>query len=224
MGVFGSLESDSYKFVVVGGMLDGDDRMVELYDASTDSWEVCDPLPEAGFTEGKSSHWMSSAVLGNMFYLAEIHSGGIAAFDVEKKLWSKVETLKLSDVLYLFVAACEEALFVVGVCNDLDGECLKLFKVDESTMECEEMSRMPQELFCVFESEDEGKEAFLRVVGAGNLIYIYSESYHKGYPVCVCDLSEGCYRWKKLPALPSPLPRFDRVVCCCTTVTPRSCL
>lgn len=222
MGTFGSPLSSSFKFVTVGGVFDGgDDHMVEMYDACTNTWESCDPLPVDGFHDILiSSHWMSSAVLGHKFYVADYY-GGIATFDIHTKSWSKVESLRVPDLEFIFIIAADEGLYAIGVCCGQIGAYLKLFKVDEVTMACKEVSEMPHDLFSQFENEQ--KEASLRCVGSGNLIYVYSELNYKGYPVCMCDLSEASYEWKQLPSLPSP-PRFNRVVYCSATVTPRACL
>ncbi|CAN1140833.1 F-box/kelch-repeat protein At3g24760 [Linum perenne] len=57
----------------------------------------------------------------------------------------------------------------------------------------------------------------------GNLIYVFNEEYHKGYPACVCEISSidsGKYSWRRLPQLPSPVNEFHKVVSFCSTVFP----
>lgn len=223
MGTVGNPHLQSFKFVAVGGILDdGDHGIAEIYDSHSDTWELCDPLPDDTFSDGISSCWMSSAILGNKFYVAN-YDGCIACLNVETKSWSTVQRLGVPDLVSLFIVAVDAGLFAVCVCRSQKGECLKLFKVNERNIDCEEVSKMPCELFALFENEDEQKEASLKCVGSGTLVYVYSEQYYKGYPVCMCDLSVGSYVWKQLPSLPSP-PRFDRVVCCSTSISPRDCL
>lgn len=224
VGSIGNPHLQPFKFVVVGGMLDGDgdQSSAEIYNSRSDTWDLCEPLTEDVFSDGISSCWMSSAILGNNLYVSK-YDGYVACLNVETRSWSSVQRLRVPDLVSLFVVASDRGLFVACVCRSQEGECLKLFKVNEPDMECEEVSKMPSELFAMFEDEDEQKETSLKCVGAGGLVYVYSEQYYKGYPVCLCDLSMGSYVWKQLPSLPSP-PRFDRVVCCSTSISPRDCL
>eukprot|EP00250_Pteridium_aquilinum_P000808 c10978_g1_i1 orf=100-1224(+) len=222
MGTIGNPLSQSFKFVAFGGILDDvDERVVEIYNSHSNTWESSDPFLEEAFLDS-SSHWMSSATLGNKFYVAR-YDGNIASFDVESKLWSKVQRLNVPDLVSLFIIAGNAELFAICQCRCQKGECLKLFKVNDGTMGCIEVSMMPQECFKLFENEDEQKGSSMKCVGSGGLLYVYSEQYYKGYPVCMCDLTEESYTWKQLPSLPSP-PRFDRVVCCSASISPRDCL
>eukprot|EP00249_Psilotum_nudum_P008916 c21591_g1_i1 orf=123-1310(+) len=224
VGVIGDTASSSFKLVLAGGIVDGDKDMVEMYDSLTNDWEICGSIPSE-FNGGIFTQWLSSAVCREKFHVLDIHSGDTAFLDIRSKLWSRVRTLSLLGVIYCFLVTCNDRLLVAGVCNAVDGECLKIWNVDEATMECMEVTRMPDSLFSLFKDEDEDKETSLKVVGAGGLIYVFSEFHHKGYPVCMCDVAEsGHVTWKRLPPLPPPVHRFNMVFCCSTFVKPSVCL
>ncbi|MCO5579281.1 hypothetical protein L7F22_033135 [Adiantum nelumboides] len=221
LGTIGSPCSASFKFIAFGGIIDDDDRNLEIYDACSNTWELCDPIPEGTFLDGISSHWMSSAILGCRFFVAN-YDGYLTSFDTDTKSWSEVQKLSITGLVSVFIVTGDSGLFALCVCRGQMRECLRMFEVDVVTMECKEVSQMPHELFSLFEDTDDQKGASLKCVGSGTLVYVYSEQYYKGYPVCMCDLSEGSFVWKQLPSLPSP-PRFDRVVCCSTAIFPRDC-
>ncbi|XP_057965036.1 F-box/kelch-repeat protein At3g24760 [Malania oleifera] len=226
VGVFRDA-SGSSRFIVVGGvrfigcLIDIDDRLaVEIYDPRIDSWELCPPLP-ADFRSGNSSQWLSSALFGNKFYVFGIYSSFISSFDLNKRFWSEVQTLRPPGVMFSFLIACLDRLVLAGLCSTPRGPSVNLWSIDERTMEFSEISIMPEELLCgLSDSDGDDNFAALKCVGLGNFIYVFNQEYYKSYPACVCEISSetGKCSWRRVPDLPSPVNRFHKVISFCSAV------
>lgn len=220
VGMLGNPDS-SYKIIVAGGVDDDEDRQaVEMYDGATNRWERCPSLPNA--LSGQNSRQMSSAVYKGKYYVADSH-GNLSAFDLGEKAWKSWRYKKPQGLINCYLVGCEEGLVMVGLCNAGEGSCVKIWEVEESTMEVKEVSRMPRELFELF-SEGEEKQVEVKISGGGNVVYVYSDSQFKDYAVCLCEMrKDGTCIWTKLPALPAPVNRFDRVVCVSSVVPLDAC-
>lgn len=151
-----------------------------------------------------------------------IFSCFVSAFDLNKKLWSEVQTLRPPGVIFSFLISCSNQLVLAGLCNAPRGPpSFNVWKVDEVTMEYSEVAIMPSDLlYCLFDSEEDDKFASLKCVGLGNLIYVFNEEYHRNYPACVCEFSSesGKCSWRKVPSLPEPVNRFHKVISFCSTI------
>ncbi|GMH02526.1 hypothetical protein Nepgr_004365 [Nepenthes gracilis] len=219
--------SGMHRFIVVGGvrfiggLVDIEDRLaVEIYDPRSDSWEVCPPLP-AAFRPGNSSHSLSSALFRGKFYVFGIYSCLVSAFDLDRRCWSDVQTLRPPGVVSSFLIACQDQLVLAGLCNSPPrGPSVILWRVDERTIEFSEIAVMPQDLlYCLFDYEEDDRFASLKCVGLGNLIYVFNEEHHKCYPACVCEISDSNCSWRRVPHLPSPVNSFHRVISFCSTIS-----
>ncbi|XP_018809458.1 F-box/kelch-repeat protein At3g24760 [Juglans regia] len=227
LGVFYA-NSDKPRFIVVGGvrfignLVDIEDRLaVEIYDPHMDSWEICPPLP-ADFRSGNSSSSLSSALFGGKFYVFGIYSCFVSSFDLEKRVWSEVQTLRPPGVIFSFMISCRDRLVLAGICNSPQGSSFNLWRIDENTMEFSEIAIMPQDLlYSLFDSDEDDKFASLKCVGLGDLIYVFNEEYHKRYPACVCEVSSesGKCNWRRVPQLPTPVNKFHKVISFCSTVS-----
>ncbi|XP_058101330.1 F-box/kelch-repeat protein At3g24760 isoform X2 [Magnolia sinica] len=216
------------KFIVVGGVrfIDGlvgiEDRLaVEIYDPDLNSWELCPPLP-AGFRSRNSTQWLTSALFKGKFFVFGIYSCFVSSFDLNRRLWSGVQTLRPPGVSFSFLIACRDQLVLAGLCNTPSGQSFNLWRVDDRTMEFSEIDIMPQELlYCLFDSDEDDKFASLKCVGLGDLIYVFNEEPHKKYPACVCEINgqDSRCKWKKVPDLPGPVNRFHKVISFCSTVS-----
>ncbi|KAM7496202.1 hypothetical protein LguiA_020616 [Lonicera macranthoides] len=227
VGVF----NDGYmypRFIVVGGvrfiggLVDIEDRLaVEIYNPHFNCWEVCPPLP-ADFRSGNSSQCLSSAMVGGKFYVFGKYSGFVSSFDLNKRFWSQVQTLRPPGFLFSFLISCQDRLVLAGLCNAPCGPSFNLWKVDDTTMEFSEVAIMPQELlYCLFDSDEDDKFASLKCVGLGNLIYVFNEEHHRNYPACVCEIKSesGKCSWRRVPNLPEPVNRFHKVISFCSNVS-----
>lgn len=198
---------------------------VEIYDPCTDSWQLCPPLP-ADFRSGNSSQTLSSALCKQRFFVFGIYSFFVSSFDLDKHVWSHVQTLRPPGVVFAFLIACQEMLVLAGMCNGPRGPSFNLWRVDEKNMEFSEIAIMPQHLlYGLVDSEEDDKFASLKCVGMGNLIYVFNEEYHKKYPACICEIntdSSGQCSWRKVPQLPSPVNKFHKVISFCSTVLPHN--
>lgn len=227
MGVF-YRGSKLPRFIVVGGvkfiggLVDIEDRLaVEIYNPSFDSWELCPPLP-ADFGSGNSSQSLSSALFNDKFYVFGIYSGFVSMIDLNKYVWSEVQTLRPPGVLFSFLISCNEQLLLAGLCNGSRGTSFNLWRIDENTMEFSEVAIMPHELLCsLFDGDEDDKFASLKCVGFGNLVYVFNEEHHWNYPACVCEISKGSgiCSWRRVPDLPVPLNHFHKVITFCSTVS-----
>ncbi|XP_015892237.3 F-box/kelch-repeat protein At3g24760 isoform X1 [Ziziphus jujuba] len=227
LGVFGG-GSGVPRFIVVGGvrfignLVDIEDRLaVEIYNPGLDSWDLCPPLP-ADFRSGNSSQSLSSALFGRRFYVFGIYSCFISSFDLDKHVWSRVQTLRPPGVVFSFLISCWDRLVLAGICYSPIGPSFNLWKIDEETMEFSEIAIMPQDLlYSLFDSDEDDKFASLKCVGLGNLIYVFNEEYHRKYPACLCEISSesGKCSWTRVPQLPSPVNKFHKVISFCSTVS-----
>ncbi|WOK94924.1 hypothetical protein Cni_G03629 [Canna indica] len=245
VGVF-SAPGGRRQFIVVGGgriggLVDLDDPLaVEIYDPASDAWELCAPMPTE-FLRGNSSHWLTAALIGNRFFFVfGIFSSSIAAFDLSRRTWTGVQTLGPPDVLFSFLLACGDRLILAGLCSSperLPG--FVLWAVDHLTMDFVEIGEMPRDLLsCLFDSDDDDNRfASLKCVGLDGLVYVFMEDPHRGFPACVCEITQGpsagaeassapnlSCSWRKVPPLPGPVDRFHKVVAFCSPVPLNSVL
>lgn len=89
-------------------------------------------------------------------------------------------------------------------------------------MELSEISIMPNDLLhSLIDGDEEDRFASLKCVGLGNLVYVYSEEYHRKYPACVCEIKRenGKCRWKMIPPLPFQVNKFHKIISFCSTVS-----
>lgn len=210
-----------YRLVVAGGKALHDQLVVEIYDSETDAWQPCAPLPPQ-FRLSSSSQWMRPTVFDGKFIAYETHTGFMASLDLDCRSWSNATLLKPLNTIYSFLIACGTSLVLAGLCRNRP--CFKLWSVDFTTLECTELGRMPEDLYTLFDEEDDEKDPLISCVGGGDFIYIYSDSWHKDYLACLCELSGGKVTWRKMPHLPAPVNRFDKVVCFSSSITSDICL
>lgn len=210
-----------HRLVVAGGKSLLDRLVVEIYDSRLDSWQHCAPLPPQFRS---SSQWMCSAVFLGKFLAYETHTGFVASLDLDRRLWSDATLLRPQGTVYAFLVACRDSLVLAGLCRARNRPCFKLWTVDLCTLKCTELCQMPDDLFALFDEDDDEKDPLLSCVGDGDFIYLYSDSWHKDYLACLCDLSGGRITWRKMPALPAPVNRFDKVVCFSSSIMPDACL
>ncbi|GLT28196.1 hypothetical protein SLA2020_031460 [Shorea laevis] len=235
LGVFqdGSSDGFGFKFIVaggvrfIGGLVDIEDRLaVEIYDPNLDFWKLCPPLP-ADFQSGNSSQSLTSALFKGRFYVFDIYSCFISSFDLQKHVWSEVQTLRPPGVTFSFLIACKDMLVLAGMCTTPYGPSLKLWKIDEGAMEFIEVAIMPHNLlYSLVDNVEEDKFVSLKCVGLGNLIYVFNEEYYNKYPACVCEISgeNGMSSWRRIPPLPSLVNKFHKVISFCSTVSLNSIL
>ncbi|XP_065876201.1 F-box/kelch-repeat protein At3g24760 [Euphorbia lathyris] len=232
VGVFFTRKTNSTpQFIVVGGvrfignLVDIEDRLaVEIYNPCRDCWDLCPPLP-ADFPSGNTSQTLSSALFRGKFYVFGIYNFFVSFFDLDKHVWSQVQTLRPPGVLFAFLIACREMLVLAGICNSPRGPSFNLWRIDEKTMEFSEISIMPQDMLNgLVDSDEDDKFASLKCIGMGNLIYVINEEYHKKYPACICQIVDesGKCSWRKVPQLPSPVNKFHKVISFCSTVLPHN--
>ncbi|XP_071721388.1 F-box/kelch-repeat protein At3g24760 [Rutidosis leptorrhynchoides] len=208
----------------IGGLIDIEDHLaVEIYNQISNSWDLCPPLP-ADFRSGNSSQSLSSTLFGSKFYVFGIHSCFVTFFDLENRVWSRVQTLRPPGVIISFLISCSGQLMLAGLCNDSCGPSFCLWRIDEMTMEFSEVAIMPHELLnYLFDSDEDDRFATLKCVGFGNFIFVFNEENRRNYPACVCEISSSLTSskcsWRKVPNLPEPVNRFHKVIGFCSTIT-----
>lgn len=215
--------TSSHRLVVAGGKSLLDRLVVEIYDSRQNSWQLCAPLPPQ-FRSSNSSQWMCCTVFLDNFLAYETHSGFIASLDLDLRSWSRSALLKPPGTSYAFLVSCRGSLILAGLCRSRNKRCFRLWTVDFVSLDCSELCQMPDALFDLFDEEDDEKDPLLSCVGGGDFIYVYSDSWHKDYVACLCDLSGGRVAWRQMPALPPPVNRFDKVVCFSSSIMPDACL
>ena len=159
------------------------------------------------------------------FYVLGIYDFFISSFNLSTHTWSQVQTLRPPGVIFAFLIACEQMLVLAGMCNGPYWPSFNLWRVDENNMEFSEIAIMPQELlYGLVDIEEDDMFVSLKCVGMRTLVYVFNEQHHKKYPACVCeignsDVSDKC-RWRKVPALSSPVNKFHKVISYCSIVLP----
>lgn len=226
----GTPSSSSFEVFVLGELFNL--PTVQLYNSASESWELCEMLPTMGWLyQFMGDFHVSSAVLRRNVYLANISLGIIACFSMDSKIWRPPSKLQAGDARCFLISSTNKGLYALGLCAvDEAEECVKLFKVEDATMKCKEVSKMPHHLWSLladqFEQHTHSVLAFsyFRCVGGGNLIYVYNGSYFSKIQVCVCDINAG-YSWHRIPVLPDALQHLDvRAECCSLQLLPTVCL
>ncbi|RZC57004.1 hypothetical protein C5167_015848 [Papaver somniferum] len=185
--------------VVAGGAYDfeEDPLAVELYDmASPGNWSRCQPLPVV-LRNAAAASWLSVAVLGHKMYLLDKHSGTLCSFDANKKIWSEIcSTLSLHpnpSIYFSVFGFAGERLILVGLMGDSeDPKSLGIWEVDINGFDCEEIGKMPQEIFERLKSVNPMLSS-IDVSLAENFIYMY----HSSSPgnIFFLDLNVGACEW-----------------------------
>ncbi|KAH7290997.1 hypothetical protein KP509_30G072400 [Ceratopteris richardii] len=220
--------------VVVAGGVDteaqecegvGKELAVEEYDYDRDEWEICQPLPEV--LKGKS---LVATVAGDKFYVGDAE--GSAIFWMEEKQWREAKVERPGQVRRWEWANCDGlGLMAVAECEDGRIRIYRLEGTNADKQMVKLVAEMPDELCALFEEED--GVVRMRSTGGAGLIYVYSDSRFRDYAMCACELSidgrpdterEQHGRWFRLPPLPSPLQRFDRVCCMSACIPLSSCI
>ncbi|KAI3449873.1 hypothetical protein Pfo_006538 [Paulownia fortunei] len=206
------------RFIVVGGIrfVDALEDVegclaVDIYNPHHDSWDLCPPLPEI-FRPGNSSQLLCSVLFKGKFYVLGIYSSFISSFDLKKRFWSNVQTLRPPGVLYSYLISCQDRLVLAGLCSVNDELEFNLWRIDERTLEFSEIGIMPPDLLSSFlDSEGDQKFGSLKCVGSGNLVYVFNEERRWNRPACVCEISNsGKCSWRRVPSLPEPVNKFDK--------------
>ncbi|KAL3688667.1 hypothetical protein R1sor_014976 [Riccia sorocarpa] len=202
-------DNSSHKVIVAGGVafFEDDDLALEVFDSASGAWEVCESLPRE-FRNNCSSHWMTSAVAGGKFLVAEMYSGQIAAFDLESKKWSRVGSLRPQGVVHSLLLSCQDSLLLAGSSYSEGNLTFKIWKVNVAAQECGvEIASMPpafcKNFTCSDESWQDRKCEGLQCVASGNLLYIFSRERQQEGQIVLCDLSSGVAEWSVLPPLPA---------------------
>ncbi|OAY67428.1 F-box/kelch-repeat protein [Ananas comosus] len=141
--------------------------------------------------------------------------------------------------LFAFLAAARGRLVLAGLRSgpDYGPAQFAIWAVDDAAMECEELGAMPAELLAwLFDGEgaaaaaaddddDDDRFASLKCAGVDGVVYVFNEDRHRGFPACVCEISEdddapGGLRcaWRKVPPLPAPVDPFHKVIAFCSPV------
>jgi hypothetical protein len=213
---------NGFRLVVAGGKAMDEQLVVEIYDSRTDSWQTCAPLPHE-FRLSNTSQWMRSAVFDGKFIVYETDTGLTAYLDLSTLRWSRAILLRPEQrMMYSFLVACGSRLILAGLVRIDNGghRRFKVWRVNFPSLECIEIGHMPHEIYSIFDEDDddEVKDPVIACVGGEDLVYMYSDSWHKDYAACICDVSGGKVVWRKLPHLPAPVNRFDKVVCFSSSV------
>ncbi|KAH7290998.1 hypothetical protein KP509_30G072500 [Ceratopteris richardii] len=202
------------------------DLAVEEYNTYKEEWDTCQPLPEV--LKGKS---LVATVAEDKFYVGDAE-GSVICW-MEGRQWREAKLERPGQVRRWEWVACEGmGLLAVAECDGGGVRIYRLEGVDADKQIVQMVSEMPDDLCALFE-EEEGVARVRSCTGGPNLVYIYSDSGFREYAICACELStvggvgaggQFSSRWFRLPPLPLPLHRFDRVCCISACVPLRSCI
>ncbi|KAG8389102.1 hypothetical protein BUALT_Bualt02G0194400 [Buddleja alternifolia] len=182
--------------------------------------DIQTPLPEV-FRPGNSSKLLSSALFNRKIYLLGIYSNFISSFDLEKHLWSNVQTLRPPGVMFSYLISCQIGLVFAGLCSVQDYYEFNLWRIDEKTLEFSEIGIMPCDLLSGFlDGERDGNFGRLKCVGSGNVVYVFDDEYPWNHPICVCEFSgSGKCSWRRIMNLPGPVNKLDKFISSCSYVS-----
>ncbi|PIN25639.1 hypothetical protein CDL12_01616 [Handroanthus impetiginosus] len=202
------------RFIAVGGIGPADGRLAfDIYNPHHDSWELISPHVPGTFK--RSDILLSSALFKGKFYIRGIYSGFISSFDMEKHLWTDIQTLRPPGTLFSYLISCQGQLVLAGLCSVNCNLEFKLWKIDEKTLDFSEIGVMPGDMLSSFIGKKGIKEklACLKCIGLGDIVYVFNEESRWSKGVCVCEIYDsGKYRWTRIPDLPQPVKNVQMVV------------
>ncbi|KAL3631001.1 hypothetical protein CASFOL_023985 [Castilleja foliolosa] len=185
--------------VIAGGGCDFEDDplAVEIYDLKARVWRTCDSMPMA-LRDSAASSWLSIAATDEKLIVTEKESGLTHWFDPVSKTWS--ERFLLSppgQLITKYNIGCTKSnssLILVGLCEIQNAERVKIWRVDGEDFECVEIGEMPMEYVEKLRSDSFGF-CSLNIRSAGNIVYVYNDTWDVE-EVVACELvAGGACRW-----------------------------
>ncbi|KAJ1399494.1 Kelch-type beta propeller [Sesbania bispinosa] len=187
------------RVVVAGGACEFEDDplAVEMYDMESDTWIMCQSMPE--LLKGSSaSTWISVAVAGDMMHVTEKNSGVTYSFDTITRRWEGPYDLRPDQsVCYCVTGTLGKRLMVAGVVGDAENvKGVKLWALKgELGSGMEEVGEMPKEMVekvrsgLVFGS--------VEVTCVGDFVYLRNTAQPE--EVMMCEVvSGGLCEWKSV--------------------------
>ena len=140
------------------------------------SWDSCQSMP-ANLKDSASSTWLSTAVNGLRMFVTEKTTGETYLFDPATKIWNGPYELRPDPaVFFSAIGFAGDRMILVGLIGDAENvKNVKLWKVDEETMECEKVGEMPQLLLEKLKNGNSNL-ASIGVTMQGDFIYIHNTS------------------------------------------------
>ncbi|RZC56976.1 hypothetical protein C5167_015825 [Papaver somniferum] len=184
---------------IAGGTYDFEDDplTVEMYDTACPGWFTCPPIPII-LKDSAATTWLSVAVSDHKMYLLEKNSGTFCSFDTNTKRWSETSgscVLHPDPSIYFSVIGfAGHRLILVGLMGDADenAESLRIWEVNCDSFDCEELGKMPLEMFYMLKNVNT-MPLLIDISVAENFIYIYNSSEPRY--IFFCYLNEGVCQW-----------------------------
>lgn len=148
-----SCHSGHHKLLCIGGLpCDGTKESLlklEIFSSDTNSWEEGDDLP-AEFQGLATFRSVTAAVRGRKMYVFHIYSGIMASYDVDRKRWSAVTTMRPDGAQYCYLGVHSGVLLLIGVSYEDEAFVFRGWPVDESTMGYNTGLLPPRQVMCHF--------------------------------------------------------------------------
>ncbi|MCL7051629.1 hypothetical protein MKW94_025233 [Papaver nudicaule] len=214
VAIFGSC------IVVAGGTYDFEDDplTVEVYDTERPGWFTCQSIPTI-LKDSASMTWLSVAVSEHKMYLLEKNSGIFCSFDPNTNIWSGTSDLRPDPSIYFSVIGFSgHRLILVGLMGDSENaESLRIWEVNCDSYYCEEIGKMPLEMFDVLKNVN-STILSIDISMAENFLYINNPSEPR--EIFFCDLNEGACQWGNVQcSFLDDRVLMDRFVFTCSTVS-----
>ncbi|XP_026443053.1 F-box/kelch-repeat protein At1g23390-like [Papaver somniferum] len=184
--------------VVAGGAYDFEDDCltVEIYDTACPGWFTCPPIPVI-LKDSAATTWLSVAVSGHKMYLLEKNSGTFCSFNTNTKRWSGTSgscVLRPDPSIYFsIIGFAGHRLILVGLMGDAENaESLRIWEVNCDSFYCEEIGKMPLEMFGMLKNVNT-MPLSIDISVAENFIYIYHASEPRD--IFLCELNVGICQW-----------------------------
>ncbi|KAG6551023.1 hypothetical protein Mapa_007256 [Marchantia paleacea] len=162
------VDLDAFKVMVAGDdvLADGynvQDLTSEVYDSRTDSWKMTGCIPEDSDLDLGFPHCNGS------LYSVTYGPYGVLSYNLKTGLWSKVQAAMPEGLMTPSVVECNGRLFLVGGVGLKPAiHSIKIWMLDESAENWEEVARMPPDTFDQF--FDKSSDRYFNSVGRGSFI------------------------------------------------------
>lgn len=148
-----SCHSGHHKLLCIGGLpCDGTKESLlklEIFSSDSNSWEEGEDLP-AEFQGLATFRSVTAAVRGRKMYVFHIYSGIMASYDVDRKRWSAVTTMRPDGAQYCYLGVHSGDLLLIGVSYEDEAFVFRGWPVDESTMGYNTRLLPPRQVMCHF--------------------------------------------------------------------------
>ncbi|KAI3976355.1 hypothetical protein MKX01_036775 [Papaver californicum] len=172
--------------------------------------------------DSAATTWLSVAVSDQKMFLLEKNSGIFYSLDTSTKRWSGTSGSCVlrpdQSICFSVIGFAGHRLILVGLMGDAENaESLGIWEVNCDSFDCEEIGKMPREMFNMLKNANSMLLSMIISV-AENYIYIYNTSEPRN--IFFCDLSVGVFQWGSIRcSFLNDRVLMDRIIFTCSKVS-----